>query len=129
MRLTRNSIAFTLLALGACATPDQTKTEVGNFGAGIRDQYAQAIGGIPFQRGTVSVLATERGKLRTYTLTPCRGGTAVCAGGLNGHSGQLTRLGDYHVVSEAYRGRAFYLAINGTGYLRVGGQSVPLVWE
>jgi hypothetical protein len=129
MRLTGILTAFALLALGGCATPEQAALEYDNQVAYVRDQYAEAIGGIPFQRGAVSVLATEHGELRTYSLTPCKGGAAVCAGGMNGRAGQLTRLRDYHVVSEAYRGRVFYLAVNGTGYLRVNGQVIPLAWE
>ncbi len=129
MRLTGILTAFALLGVGACATPEQTATEFDNQSAYVRNQYAEAIGGIPFQRGTVSILATEHGELRTYSLTPCQGGVAVCAGGMNGRAGQLTRLRDYHVVSEAYRGRAFYLAVNGTGYLLVNGQFIPLAWE
>lgn len=129
MRLTGIITALALLALGACATTEQVAVEYDNQRVYLRDQYVEAIGATPFQRGTVTVLATEHGKLRSYTLTPCQGGAAICAGGLNGRPGQLTRLRDFHVVANAYRDRVFYLGLYGEGSLKVAGQFIPLVWE
>ncbi len=129
MRMTGMLLALALPGLGGCTAPETAASEFHNLDAALRYDLAAYAGGIPFQHGEVSVIATENGKLRTYRLTPCQGGETVCAGGPNGRAGKLTRVRNYHVVSGAYRGRAFYLGINGTGFLGVNGQFLPLAWE
>ena len=79
----------------------------------------------PFDSGPVSVLAEENGELRTYTLTPCRGGNNVCGSG----TGQLTRNADFYILTGAYTGRTFYFSPGGDGYIKRGSDYIPMAWN
>ena len=79
--------------------------------------------------GAVTVLTAEYGRLKGYTLVPCRGGNAVCAGSPSGRAGTVTRTPDYDVVTGTYANRTFYLAPGGDGYMRRGTDVIPLAWD
>ncbi|SEW45299.1 hypothetical protein SAMN04488515_3315 [Cognatiyoonia koreensis] len=87
--------------------------------------YAEQFQDQPFDVGPVSVLSEERGKLRTYLLTPCRNGTRVCGA----HVGSVSKTPDFTIVSGAYPGRTFYLSPGGDGYLLVNGRTISLAWN
>lgn len=81
---------------------------------------------LPFDRGTVYVVANEHGELHTYSLRPC-GGTHVCGG--SGRVGHVARTLDHFVVTGAYPGRTFYLSPGGDGYLKWRGEDRDLAWN
>jgi len=83
----------------------------------------------PFDSGPVSVVATERGELNTYTLVPCRGDTHICGGSAHGRAGHLRTGLTADVVTGAYPGRIFHLSPGGDGFLERGGHVVPLAWN
>jgi hypothetical protein len=87
--------------------------------------YADTFQDAPFDSGPVTVLAEERGELRSFQLTACRGGTHVCGN----RAGHLQRAPDYYVVSGAYAGRTFYLSPGGDGYIKRNGEYLPLAWN
>lgn len=88
--------------------------------------YAANLQDQPFdERGTVFVVAEERGKMRSFALTPCRGGTHICGT----RAGHLARTPDFSVVSDAWPGRTFYLSPGGDGYLKRHGTLIPLAWN
>lgn len=92
--------------------------------------YAAAQSETPFENGPMSVIATEGGTLRSYLLVPCRGGAAICAGGLHGAAGRLEVTADYHIVRGLYGNRTFWLSPGGDGAIGYpGGQFVPLAWD
>lgn len=82
----------------------------------------------PFANGALSVMATEGGELRGWTLAPCGGGTAICGGSAQGPAGRLVRTPDYVVVEGLY-GRRFWLSYGGDGYVERNGTLVPLAWD
>ncbi|MBU2992100.1 hypothetical protein KO486_02635 [Octadecabacter sp. B2R22] len=82
---------------------------------------------LPFDTGTVYVVADEHGDLHTYSLTPCQNGTHICGG--TGRVGHLQRTADYFVVTGAYRDRTFYLSPGGDGYLTWRGVRRDLAWN
>ena len=79
---------------------------------------------LPFDTGTVYVVANEHGDLHTYSLMPCRGGTQICGG--SGHVGTVQRTLDYYVMTGAYSDRTFFLSPGGDGYLAWGGMDLDL---
>jgi hypothetical protein len=82
---------------------------------------------LPFDTGTVYVVANEHGDLHTYSLMPCRGGTQICGG--SGHVGTVQRTLDYYVVTGAYSDRTFFLSPGGDGYLTWRGMDIDLAWN
>lgn len=120
-----------LMMLGGCMTVDlnaaATQLEWDNLTAETRRDIDAAYRDLPFDTGTVYVVANEHGDLHTYSLTPCRGGTHVCGG--SGHVGHLRRTADYFVVTGAYRDRIFYLSPGGDGILTWRGVNRDLAWN
>ena len=120
-----------LTALGACATIDMSATRSSierlDLVAETRRAVDVSYRDIPFDSGTVYVVANEHGDLHTYSLTPCRGGTHICGG--SGRVGHVERTLDYIVVTGAYRDRTFYLSPGGDGYLTWRGVSHDLAWN
>lgn len=91
--------------------------------------YAAAYSETPFANGAMSVISAEGDRLRTYLLAPCRGGTAICAGGEQGRAGTLSVTPDYHIVRGVYGNRAFYLSPGGDGAVLRGSVAAPLAWN
>lgn len=87
--------------------------------------YADIFQDSPFDTGAVTVLSEEHGELHSYTLTPCRSGTAVCGA----RSAALQRTPDYFVVQNAYAGRDFYLSPGGDGYMKRNGVFTAIAWN
>ena len=122
------------LALGACATaPEVDRAQQPAPGAlvaaavSIHTAYDSRWAEAPFERGAMSIVATERGDLRSYRLVPCHDGI-VCAGSARGRHGRVEWQGDVLVVRGLY-GRTFYLERGGDGRIERRGHSVPLAWE
>ena len=82
----------------------------------------------PFEIGSLALVASEDGELRTWSLFPCRGGLTICGGGPEGPAGRLSRTPDYFVVEGLY-GRRFWLSYGGDGYVERHGTYVPLAWN
>lgn len=78
----------------------------------------------PFDSGPITVLAEERGELRSFILRPCRGGH-IC-GARRGHVATTT---NYWVVTGAYAGRIFYVSPGGDGWIKRGGKLHPMAWN
>ena len=120
-----------LTALGACATIDMSATRSSierlDLVAETRRAVDVSYRDIPFDSGTVYVVANEHGDLHTYSLTPCRGGTHICGG--SGRVGHVEWTLDYIVVTGAYRDRTFYLSPGGDGYLTWRGVNRDLAWN
>ena len=87
----------------------------------------EALTETPFENGTLALVATEGGELKTWTLAPC-GTDAVCAGDAQGAVGRMSRTPDYVVVDGLY-GRRFWLSWGGDGYVERDGTYVPLAWD
>lgn len=119
------------LALAGCAgTPeDHGIAEYPVYAAAAYRAYAAAYSETPFANGALSVVAAESDRMRTYTLVPCRGGTAICAGTARGRAGTLTVTPDYHVVRGLYGNRVFYLSPGGDGAVMRGAQGFALAWD
>ncbi len=119
-----------MLALGACATVDlnQARSQIENLSllSETRQAYDEAYRDLPFDRGTVYVVAEEHGDLHTYTLTPCGVGR-VC--GPTGRAGSVQRTDEFFVVTGAYSGRTFYLSPGGDGVLNWRGVNRDLAWN
>jgi hypothetical protein len=118
------------LCVAGCAGFDPETAGL-DYEDGERDAYrayAASFSEVPFSKGAVSVVTTERGALATYTLVPCQGGAAICAGSAQGRAGQLERTPDYMIVRGLY-GREFWLSPGGDGAMVGGGQTVPLAWN
>lgn len=122
---------LSLAALAGCADWPETRAEIETLDlvAETRRTMQWSWYDNPFTEGPVTVLTAEHGRLRGYTLVPCRGGTRVCAGSSQGRVGTLTRTPDYDVIQGAYAGRTFYLSPGGDGYLVLNGQTLPLAWN
>lgn len=119
-----------LVAMCACSsanvTTTRTQIETLDLVAETRRDYDVAYRDLPFDGGTVYVVANEHGDLHTYDLTPC-GGTRICGG--TGHVGQVERTADYFIVTGAYRDRTFILSPGGDGYLNWRGEYRDLAWN
>ena len=119
-----------LAMLGACSQADRATFEAQLTAFDLIKEteraYADSYQDLPFDRGTVYVVANEHGDLHTYALTPC-GGAHVC--GATGHVGRVQRTPDYFVVTGAYAGRTFYLSPGGDGYLKWRGVYRDLAWN
>lgn len=125
----RTAIALlAALTLSACALPPEQPPEWDEVVATTARAWAGDHGWMPFAEGAVNVLARENGRVRSYTLVPCRGGETVCAGTINGRAGQVEQTNAYTVVRGLY-GRVFWLSPHGDGYIgRPGGETAPLAW-
>lgn len=82
----------------------------------------------PFEVGSLALIATEDGELRTWSLVPCQGAAAICGGNASGPAARLLRTPDYFVVEDLY-GRRFWLSYGGDGYVERQGTYVPLAWD
>jgi hypothetical protein len=128
--MTIRPLAATLaLVLLAGCEFDPAQLEADSLAIEFRRAYDATYEEMPFEKGAVSVIATENGKLRTYLLAPCQGEGKICAGGPQGRAGTLTIQPYHQVVTGAYRDRAFYLAPGGRGWLVTRGQRIPLAWK
>lgn len=110
--------------------------EVGQLGAdleypmlerGAYRAYASGVSETPFAGGPVSVIAAENGHLGTWRLTPCGGGTAICAD-TSAQAGQIELTPDYAIVTGLY-GRTFWLSPGGDGAVVSGGVAWPAAWD
>jgi len=120
---------FAGLLLAGCAAVEQPeRLEIANLAVESERFLAEEFLAIPFAEGPVSVVAAEHGRMRTYMLVPCQGGTRICAGGLRGPQGMLTLTPDYRVVTGLY-GRTFYLSPGGNGAVYRNGVYAPLAWD
>jgi hypothetical protein len=121
-----------LIALSACA-PGPYSPETSTYAFLETEAYrmfAATYSETPFENGGMDIVAIERGDMRTFRLVPCRGGTAICAGGLHGAAGTLTRTPDYWIVSGIYGGRSFYLSPGGDGAIYYGqNRAAALAWN
>lgn len=95
---------------------------------GYQRAFDQTFTEEPFARGALAVVAREDGELRTFGLVPCQGGAAICAGGVDGPVGRLSRTPEYFVVDGLY-GRRFWLSYGGDGYVERAGTYIPLAWD
>lgn len=130
------SVLSVLAALGlaACASAPEVSRDVqpapGALVAAalsIHSAYDNTWAEAPFQRGAMSIVASERGDMRSYRLVPCHNGI-VCAGSARGRHGHLEWQGDVLVVRGLY-GRTFYLERGGDGRIERRGHSTPLAWD
>ncbi len=112
---------------GGAITPESLA--YANLSAELRRAYAASYLDQPFADGPVSVVAEERGEMKTFILVPCRGGDHVCAGGLHGPAGHRTDAPDFVSVQWIYGGRVFLLEPGGGGVLRHAGRDTPLAWD
>lgn len=98
------------------------------FFASQRRAFDLAYSEAPFERGSLAVVTSEGDQLRTYSLVPCQGGTAICGGSEHGQAGRSFRTAEYVVVDGLY-GRRFWLGYGGDGYIERQGVYVPLAWD
>ena len=73
---------------------------------------------VPFTRGVIAIVATERGELRTYRLYPCLSGAGVCLNSPQGPASAVQR-GQRHYIVAGPAGRTFFLPQG----------DVPLSWN
>ena len=116
-------VQSTLATLDAQARQLEVQNVRNSFRRVVDDNYRE----LPFDEGTVFVVANEHGDLHTYSLTPCHGGTRICGG--SGHVGRVERTLDHFVVTGAYRDRTFYLSPGGDGFLNWRGVNRDLAWN
>ncbi|MCF2906291.1 hypothetical protein L0666_14950 [Octadecabacter sp. CECT 8868] len=120
-----------LVAQAGCSTADFAAMRSNVENLDLLDETRRDIDvayrDLPFDTGTVYVVADEHGDLHTYSLTPCQNGTHICGG--TGRAGHLQRTEDYFVVTGAYRDRTFYLSPGGDGYLTWRGVNRDLAWN
>ena len=120
-------LALACLTLAACA-PGKVPPPDRNL-VGLERAWANAFSDQPFDTGPVTILTSEQGALRSYTLAPCRGGSTVCAGSSRGRAGTVQVTPDFDVVSGVYPGRVFYLSPGGDGFMRYRGADYALSWD
>jgi hypothetical protein len=98
--------------------------------SGFSRGYALAFSEYPFERGTIDIVATEGGQLRSFRMVVCREGQAICAGGIHGPAGELTQEPDYWIVRGLFEGRTFYLSPGGDGAIYYGTErAAALAWN
>lgn len=134
MRLKSAVCGIAVLTLGACASAPEVGRDAqpapGALVAAavtVHSAYDNAWAEMPFERGAMSIVATERGDLRSFRLVPCHNGI-VCAGSARGRHGHVEMQGEVMVVSGLY-GRTFYLERGGDGRIVRRGVSTPLAWD
>jgi len=122
------------MGLAACAQPqlpaqtaDVVDRTLNDAEWSVWRSYENIVEERPFALGVMSIVATERGKLRTFRLAPCHNGI-VCAGSERGRHGRVEMTEDYVIVRGLY-GRTFYLSNGGDGYLERHGHAVMLAWD
>lgn len=120
------------LALTACASSQAVhRSDAESILEGhqltVHNAFERSFEEVPFARGAMSVVATERGKLRTYRLVPCHDGI-ICAGSERGRHGTLEVTDSFYIVRGLY-GRTFWLSAGGDGALERHGHVVPLAWD
>lgn len=123
----RIAALLSALALTACAPGDLTLKQ--QLPLVAQQEYAAQFQDAAFDTGEVTVLVEEHGELHSYTLSPCRGNTTVCAGSSRGRAGSLGWEDDHLVVRGTYAGRTFHLSPGGDGFMMRGGRSAPLAWD
>ncbi len=122
--------AATLLAGCDAATRRATLESLTWNNMATRTTFAteEATYEIPFTRGVIAIVATERGELRTYRLYPCQSGTGVCLNSPQGPSSSVQR-GQRHYIVAGPAGRTFFLRPGGGGTLRTPQGDAPLTWN
>jgi len=122
------------VTLGACATAPEVSREAQPapgalvaVAVSVHSTYDNTWAEAPFQRGAMSIVATERSDMRSFRLVPCHNGI-VCAGSARGRHGRVEWQGDVLVVRGLY-GRTFYLERGGDGRIVRHGHSTPLAWD
>lgn len=134
MRATTVGLFLAAMTLGACASAPMVTRDAQPVPSGlvqaavsVHSAYDNVWAETPFQRGAMSIVATQRGDLRSFRLVPCHNGI-VCSGTERGRHGQVAMQDDVMVVRGLY-GRTFYLEQGGDGRMVRHGQSVPLAWD
>ncbi len=112
---------LTIVALSGCAQQLQSTPGAQSI---AKRAFADTFQDHPFDSGPVSVLAEERGELRSFTLRPCGDGR-VCGA----KKGRVVRTDDYWVVTGAYAYRTFYISAGGDGWLKRGHAIDPIAWN
>ncbi len=113
------------LTIGALMT-------AGMAGAEVPKTFAQRLvadADMPFAVGPIKVIATEYGRLRTYTLTPCVTFTRVCNAQIRGPNGVAMAVSGYPVAAGVPGRRVFVLQQGGGGQMQGPAGTVPLAWE
>ena len=134
MRAATFGIFFGALALSACATapnvsrdtqpvPSRWVEGATRVYSAFDNRWAET----PFEHGAMSIVAAERGDLRTFRIVPCHDGI-VCSNTARGRHGRIETQGDVTVVSGLF-GRTFYLERGGDGRVERRGHSAPLAWD
>lgn len=119
-------MAALLGPLAACA--DVGIPPGGAVLAGYQQGFDRTFTEEPFARGPLAVVAREGREFQTFSLVPCEGGAAICAGSTQGPAGRLSRTPEYFVVDGLY-GRRFWLSYGGDGYVERAGTYIPLAWD
>ena len=106
------------------AIPTYAEAELATY------RFVQSGLAMPFEGGqTVTAIAASDFGVDTFSLVPCRGGAAICAGSATGPAGTTRTTADYLIVSGLY-GVELWLSPGGDGsVLYPGGTAVPLAWE
>lgn len=120
------------VAVGACANSQASSRSDATLilegqALSIHNAWEMTFEEVPFEKGAMSVIAEERGKLRTFRLVPCHNGI-VCAGSERGRHGALEITDSFYIVRGLY-GRTFWLSAGGDGAMERHGQVVPLAWD
>lgn len=119
-----------LVVLGTGAVAEDAQPAPGVLvavGVAVHSAWDNTWAEAPFERGAMSIVATERGDMRTFRIVPCHNGI-VCAGNAQGRHGRVEMRGDVMVVSGLY-GRTFYLERGGDGQVERRGHAVALAWD
>jgi len=93
--------------------------------AEVSRYYADLFQDKPFDTASISVIASEGGELRTFTLRPCQNGTLICGA----RAGTLQQTPDFYVVTGAYPGRVFHLSPGGDGFMRTARGNTNIAWN
>lgn len=120
----RTVFALPFIVLSACAGGTTQNPAVT-----VEDVTFNLFADQPFDTGPVTVLTAEHGDLNSYTLVLCRDGAQICSGSAHGRAGNYAVNDTHLVISGAYSGREFHLSPGGGGFLRKGGQDLPLAWD
>lgn len=118
------SAVFATATLVACTEGQPLPTQF-DVPAEASRYYADLFQDKPFDEASVTVLATEGGELRTYTLRPCQNGTRICGAS----AGTLQQTPDYYIVSGAFAGRTFHLSPGGDGFMRTASGNTNIAWN
>jgi hypothetical protein len=97
--------------------------------ADVARSFETAFAETPFVNGTIAVVTTENGELRSYRLVPCQDGQSICSGLVRGQAVPLQVTPDHYIVSGLYGDRTFFLRPGGGGTMRRASGDVPLAWN